>query len=172
MTQHEGKPPSEGTWAVFAEKVVAERDEALRKLSDMEFACRHVALEDAETLAVRTRERDEARAQVMQAAKTRVQYQEERDEARALLAALREAALERDAAFPHATDDEAAAERGLLAEAAYEAALAATPATLAGQVRARVLREAADMIEAEWSDKLPLHTFLRWLRAHADEAEK
>jgi hypothetical protein len=65
------------------------------------------------------RERDEARAQVMQAAKTRVQYQEERDEARAALVALREAA--------HAVLVEKA--KYGPARVALIAALAATPAT-------------------------------------------
>lgn len=55
--------------------------------------------------------------------------------------------------------------------------LAATPATLAGQVRARVLREAADALESRRTvDALgatctPLHT-PETLRALADDAEK
>ena len=59
--------------------------------------------------------------------------------------------------------------------ASVRAALAATPATLAGQVRARVLRGAADqaMREAgEWGRHEDAREWTRWLRALADEAER
>lgn len=94
----------------------------------------------AETAELR-RERDEARTvaaesganfraldEILGAHKVRARQMQERAErAEAALEELRAACAERDAAFPHPTDDEVATARGLAAEAAYERALAATP---------------------------------------------
>ena len=98
----------------------------------------------------------------------------ERDEAREALVALREAALACAAlsGLPQIV--------GAEQYDALDAALAATPSTLAGQVKARVLREAADRMDAHGQD-LVWDAFFRegfaeqvtaWLRALADEAEK
>ena len=166
-------------WQRRAEEAEAACAEAIRRHDDhTRMLC------DAHMAAIEAvrRERDAARAERDHCDAEGHRVERERDEARAQLAALVAAVNERDEAdemweersinIGHEIEYEMAGARMEAAVVALVRALAATPAALAGQVRARVLREAADMIEAEWSERLPLHTFLRWLRAHADEAEK
>lgn len=106
----------------------------------------------------------------------------ERDEAQAALVALREAAVMlvcEDGCLRHDYDE--GREDGCRdcdENEAVRRALAATPATLAGQFRAKVLREAADLVETTLRDYTMRHAEVGGgvavgrLRALADEAEK
>ena len=91
------------------------------------------------------------------------QAERERDEAQAALVALREAAL-------GVVDGWATSSPHMR----FRATLAATPATLADQVRARVLREAANDIEQAWGrvEAIGISIVLDRLRALADKAER
>ena len=40
---YDNRPPGEGTWSVFAEKVVRQRDDALARVAELEAALRPVA---------------------------------------------------------------------------------------------------------------------------------
>lgn len=97
----------------------------------------------------------------------------ERDEAQAALVALREAIeVEAEQWDDYALDwDEKTTPRGICEQAALgiRELLTAAPATLAGQVEARVLRKAADRAHERHIRK---QTTAEWLRALADEAER
>ena len=111
-------------------------------------------------------ERDDARADRDEAEGKRDVAQQERDEALAQLVALREAALACAAlsGLPQIV--------GAEQYDALDAALAATPSTLAGQVKARVLREAATLTGTMSMLRREQMYVAAWLRALADEAEK
>jgi len=83
--------PGEGSWAVFAEKVVAERDELRHKLAGEAAHIR--SLEDL--LVEATRERDEARVEVE---RLRREHDHERTVANEQLARAHDAVSERDEA--------------------------------------------------------------------------
>jgi hypothetical protein len=87
------------------------------------------------------------------------------DEAQAALVALREAAQD---ALDHAPTAEGGTFHAALVEMTR---LAATPAALAGQVRARVLREAADTYDNEVDGQRDSTWVAEWLRDHAERAK-
>ena len=135
-----------------------------------------------------TRERDEARETARRDADLRDDAEQQRNQAQAALVALREAARGVGYACAAAATWSDDPRPALLA---LDAAAAATPTTLAGQVRARVLRDIADSLDAEaampndgnvhtlrhvmfWERMTPIEgrVVAAWLRALADEAEE
>jgi hypothetical protein len=136
----------EGTWAVFAEKVVAERDAAREEIAELrhKLAGEAAHIASLESLLVdATRERDEARDAAVQAQAALV-------EARAQLAALRDAAL---AAMPWMlviTYDPEVTSAGHAAKRKLGVALSDTAHAAEAhdrEVAARVLEGAAEEIE-------------------------
>jgi len=109
---------------------------------------------------------DERAAHAIFFSDERDQIECERDEARAALVALREAALACAAlsGLPQIV--------GAEQYDALDAALAATPSTIAGQARARALREAATLTGTMSMLRREQMYVAAWLRALADEAEK
>lgn len=123
------------------------------------------------------REESEARASAEESAdavlryEDRVRLERERDEARAALAGLVEKARAYNLA--QSADDE---DREYNAWVALVEALAATPAALAGQARANVLREAAEEVRKRGPFLGEMPTFTKsavdWIRTLADETER
>lgn len=133
------------------EQAERERDEA-----------RELALTRGDDAISRALERDEALKAVNAMSVCHQMAERDLRETQAALAVLREAA---NCCWATSTwHDRKAAD-------ALADALAATPATLAGQVHAQVLREAPAAIPTDLHASCPTWP-AEWLRARADEAEK
>ncbi len=151
--EHHGRTQQERDSALTALATERTAREAAERLAEQNYAlaqhekdlrCRHNAHEDA--------------------AKRRA------DAAESALVALREAVevMPRTLVAVWGIEENPHAHAWGYAKGDIERALAATPATLAGQVRARVLREAAE----RWVLYAGTEGVVVWLRSLADEAEK